>query len=117
MADELLNELVEFARENHDGYRGLSVECLRAMFLTYQDFTIINRVDGKIAGVGLYQEWPDCLNFICMIGNPEHDKIRNVKAMMKGHELLPKKKKIVFFDEKAMELKTLCQPQPQDGSH
>ncbi len=112
----MLDELVKFAKANHKGYAIVPDEFLRAMFVTYKDYTLVNRVDGEIQGFAIYQEWPNCLNFICIVGNPENDHLKNVIAMMDGKRLLPDKK-IVFFDETKMRLRVLCQQQQQVGLH
>ncbi len=102
----MLDELVKFAKARHEGFAIASDEGLRRMFETYKDYTLINIVDGEIRGFAVYQEWPDCLNFLCMVGNPENDHLKNITAMMEGRKGLPDKK-IVFFDETKMELRTL----------
>ena len=103
----MLDELVKFAKANHKGYANASDEFLRSMFETYKNHTLINCVDGKIQGFGIYQEWPDCLNFIAVVGNPENDRLKNITAMMAGISILPDKQ-IVFFDENKMRLRILC---------
>ena len=101
----MLEELIEFAKRYHDGFTGATDAAIRRMFLTYKDSTLINQDEqGRIIGCAVYQEWPDCLNFICIIGNPENDPLRNITAMMDGRENLPAKP-IVFFDEKTMRLR------------
>lgn len=110
----MIDKLIKFAKANHEGFVLVPDEFLRRMFETYKDTTIVNCINGEIRGFGIYQEWPDCLNFFCMVGNPEGDIFKNIIALMDARHLLPNKK-ICYFDEKSMELKTICQRQQQDG--
>lgn len=80
---------------------------LQRMFETYKNTTLIYQRDGEIRGFALYQEWPDCLNFICIVGIGDNEE--NLKAMLADRHQLPNKK-IVFFDETIMELKTIKCP-------
>jgi len=112
----MLDELIKFAKANHEGFVGVPDEFVRRMFETYKDYTLVNCVNGEVRGFGVYQEWPDCLNFICMVGNPENDHLKNIMAMMDGYIQLPDKK-IVFFDETQMRLRILCPQQQQAGLH
>ena len=100
----LIDDLIKFAKANHVGFANVRDDFLRRMFETYKDTTLVNYVDGKIRGFGIYQEWPDLLNFICIVGNPEGDKIQNIIALMDAKENIPDKK-IVFFDETKMRLR------------
>ncbi|MHC4397819.1 MAG: hypothetical protein ACYS1A_19415 [Planctomycetota bacterium] len=101
----MIDELIKFAKENHDGFRNVPDDFLRRMFETYKDTTIVNVINNEIAGFGLYQEWPDLLNFICLVGNPEGDTMKNILAMMDARANISTNKKIVFFDENIMELR------------
>ncbi len=100
----MIKELIKFAKANHSGYAKVPDEFLRKMFETYKDTTVVNCVNGEICGFGIYQEWPDLLNFICMVGNSENDVMKNIFAMMIAKEKIPDKP-IVFFDESKMELR------------
>jgi len=62
---------------------------------------------GEIKGFALYQEWPELLNFICIVGIGS--KLENLRAILRGRQVLSSKK-ICYFDEETMELKTLCRP-------
>ncbi|MBW8003344.1 MAG: hypothetical protein FVQ80_15245 [Planctomycetes bacterium] len=103
----MIEELIKFAKQYHEGFSEVPDAFLRRMFETYKDTTLVNSVDGEICGFGIYQEWPDLLNFICMVGNPEGDVFKNIIALMDARCKIPDKK-IVFFDETKMELKILC---------
>ncbi len=106
----MIDKLIKFAKENHAGFAGVGEQYLRSMFERYKETTLVNvGPDGEVRGFGIYQEWPDCLNFIALVGNPEHNTFKNFLALMKGRENLPHKK-IVFFDEEKMELRELCRP-------
>ncbi len=111
----LIDELVKFAKAYHKGFANVPDDFLRRMFETYKETTIVNYVNGEIRGFGIYQEWPDLLNFICMVGNPAGDKMQNIIALMDAKETIPDKR-IVFFDEKTMRLR-VCRQQQQDGPH
>ena len=105
MGGDEIAELIDFAKEHHPGFTPISNDFLRKMFITYADTTIINRKNGKIHGFACYQEWPDLLNFICIvgIGSP----LENLADMLKYSKQLPKKR-ICFFNETVMEVKELC---------
>jgi len=94
--DFMIEALVKFTKKNYPGFRDAPESLIRALFETY---------NGEIRGVGIYQEWPDCLNFIliCGIG----DRAENFRGLMTGRKILPKKR-IVFFDERTMRLRELC---------
>jgi len=107
MADEIIDKLIEFASQ-HDPFLGMSESTLRTMFEVYQKTTLIFQADGEIRGYGVYQEWPDCLNFICIAGK-NNNREESLKAMLVGRHQLPNKK-ICYFDEEKMELKVIWQP-------
>lgn len=111
LVKEVIEHLIQFAKENYVTFKPLPDDYLRAMFETYKNTTIVNIVDDKIRGFGIYQEWPDLLNFICIVGNPENDVLQNVAAMMDAKDKIPANKKIVYFDESKMELRICRQPQ------
>jgi len=102
----MIDKLIKFAKANHEGFANAPDDFLRRMFETYRETTIVNIVDNEIAGFGIYQEWPDLLNFICMVGNSDHDVLKNIIAMMDARKFFPNKR-IVFFDENKMELQCL----------
>ena len=104
----LIDELIKFARTYHEGFANVPDDFLRRMFETYKETTIVNYVDGEILGFGIYQEWPELLNFICIVGNPADNRIQNIIALMDAKEKIPDKR-IVFFDETEMRLRTCRQ--------
>jgi len=87
----------------------LPEKTLRALFETYQKTTLVWREDGRIRGFVLWQEWPDLLNIICIAG--DGTKTENLKMMLRGSRQMPQKK-ICYFDEETMELRTLCRHLP-----
>ena len=106
---ELIEKLIHFAKANHEGFADVPDEFLRRFFTLYQKTTIVNFDGSEIRGFGVYQEWPDLVNFICMVGNPEQDVQKNIIAMMDARCLMPAGKRIVYFDETKMELREICQ--------
>ena len=110
----VFDQLIEFAKRNHAGFKDVPDDFLRRFFETYKNTTLVNIVNGEIRGFGIYQEWPDLLNFICMVGNPGNNVFRNITAMLNVRDKIPDKK-IVYFDESIMELKTICQQPQQVG--
>jgi len=106
----LIDDLIKFAKANHTGFANVPDDFLRRMFETYRDTTLVNYIDGEICGFGIYQEWPDLLNFICLVGNPEGDVTKNIIALMDAKEKIPDKK-IVFFDDTEMRLRICRQHQ------
>ena len=102
----LIDELIQFAKANHVGFANVPDDFLRRMFETYKDTTIVNIENGIIRGFGVYQEWPELINFIAMVGNPENDTQKNITALMDARQKIPNKK-VVFFDEEKMELRIL----------
>ena len=110
----MIDKLIKFAKENHEGFAQVPDSFLRRMFETYKETTLINCVGGEIRGFGIYQEWPDLLNFICLVGNTEGDVLKNITALMDARKNIPDKK-IVFFDETEMKMRILCQQQQQAG--
>lgn len=115
MAEEIVDKLIAFAKQHHPVFADVPVIALRKMFETYQKTTLVYRVDREIRGFAIYQEWPNCLNFITIVGKSK-DRLKNLKTMLAGRNQLPVKK-IVFFDENKMELKILCRQQQQVGQH
>lgn len=75
------------------------------VFETYKETVFIYGVENEIKGFVLYQEWPDCLNFI-MICLPFSLPQENLRIMQSGRHLLPRKK-IVWFDEKQMKARNV----------
>lgn len=104
----MIEALVKFTKENYPGFKEAPESLIRSLFEIYKKTTLIYKKNGEIRGVGVYQEWPDCLNFIliCGIGST----IESIGVLLDGQKLLPKKR-IVFFDERTMRLKTLWRPQ------
>lgn len=100
-----MDELIAFTKRHHGELGLLPESVLRRWFETYKDTILVARSGGKIVGFGLYQEWPDFINFICVCGNGS--QAENFRALLKGRHLLPRKK-ICFFDETAMKARTIC---------
>lgn len=110
----MIDQLIKLAKR-HPGFREISDFGLRVMFETYKDSTLIHRDNGQIKAFAIYQEWPDRLNFIAVVGASE-DKAENIKSILKivGRDNRPSPEKMVcYFDEFKMELKTLCHSSPQ----
>ena len=105
----MIDELIKLAKK-HPGFKEISDLGLRFFFETYKNSILVHRDNGEIKAFAVYQEWPDCLNFIAVVGNG--NRLENVADMLKSIEYLPKKK-ICFFDEAKMELKVLCHQQQQ----
>jgi len=97
-----LDELVKFCQKHYPNFKDIPEEFVRKLFETYRNTTLIY-TNGQIQGFALYQEWPDCLNFI-MICLPFGTKKENLKVILSGRYLLPDKK-IVWWDEKEMKAK------------
>jgi len=104
----MIDKLIQFAKKYHPGFEGMPDNSLRRMFETYKDTTVVYEVNGHIRGFAVYQEWPDCLNFIAIAGDGG-STLEAVSIMLAGTKRLPAKP-ICYFDEKSMELKTICQP-------
>jgi hypothetical protein len=105
MAQEIIDKLIEFAKQCHPTFAEMPENMMRRMFEVYQNTILIYKVDDEIRGFAIYQEWPDCLNFICIAGKSDN-RAENLKAMLAGRNQLPPKK-FVFFDEEKMELRCL----------
>lgn len=105
----MIDELIKLAKK-HPGFREISDFGLRVMFETYKGSTLIYRDNGEIKAFAIYQEWPDCLNFIAVVGASD-DKSENIKSLLKIREFIPistVNKAVCYFDETNMELKVLC---------
>lgn len=103
----MIDELIELAQK-HPGFREISEFGLRTLFETYKDSTIINCDDnGKINAFAVYQEWPDRLNFIAVVGASD-SRAENIKFLLKIRGNINSEKMICYFDETKMELKVLC---------
>jgi len=104
----MIEQLIKLARK-HPGFRELSEYALRVMFETYKDTTLIHQDNGDIKAFAIYQEWPDCLNFIAVVGSSD-DKSENIKSLLKIRGEIPALagKMVCYFDEVRMELKILC---------
>jgi len=110
----MTDELIELAKK-HPGFKEISDFGLRVMFETYKDSTLIYRDNGEIKAFAVYQEWPDRLNFIAVVG-ASGDKSENIKYLLKmlGRKNRPSPEKMVcYFDEINMELKVLCHSSQQ----
>lgn len=101
----MIDALIKFTKENYPGFKEAPENLIRSLFEKYKKTTLVYEKNGEICGVGVYQEWPDCLNFIliCGIGST----IESASVLLAGQKLLPKKR-IVFFDEQTMRLRELC---------
>lgn len=105
----MIDQLIKLARK-HPGFKELSEYALRVMFETYKDTTLIHRENGEIKAFAIYQDWPDRLNFIAVVGSSD-DKSENIKSLLKIRKYIPIStidKIICYFDETKMELKILC---------
>jgi hypothetical protein len=111
MAQEIINKLIEFAKQHHSSFVEMPEAMMRKMFELYEDTILIYKVNDEIRGFALYQEWPDCLNFICIVGQSDNRE-ENLKAMLLGRHKLPAKK-IVYYDEAQKSLRTIKCLQPQ----
>ena len=102
----VLDELVKFAKQHHEGFAQVPDEILKQWLLKYQKTILVYyKEDRSIGGFGIYQDWPDFLNFIAIIGTGS--PVENLRAMLKGRDLLPDKP-IWFFDEQKMKARRLC---------
>lgn len=105
----MIEQLIELAQK-HPGFKELSEYGLRVMFETYKESTLIHKVDDTVLAFAIYQEWPDRLNFIAVVGS-SGDRSENIKFLLKmlSRENRPSPEKMVcYFDELTMELKILC---------
>jgi len=104
----MIEQLIKLAKK-HPGFKEISDFGLRVMFETYKDTTLVHKDNGEIKAFALYQDWPDCLNFIAVVGASD-DKSENIKSLLKIREKIPSKagKMVCYFDEVNMELKVLC---------
>ena len=99
----VIDDLIKFAKTYHAGFASVGDSFLRRMFETYRDTTLIYRPKGELKGFAIYQEWPDRLVFITIVGSGTLEE--NLKAMIRGRSHLPKKP-ICWFDENKKELRT-----------
>lgn len=106
MENGLIDQLIKLARK-HPGFREISEFGLRVMFETYKDTTLIHKVNGEIKAFAIYQEWPDRLFFIAVVGASD-DRLENICSILKMKDDKPPKKMVCYFDESKMELKILC---------
>lgn len=102
----MIDDLIHLAKK-HPGFREITDYGLRVMFETYRDTTLIYSVDDEIKAFAIYQEWPDRLNFIAVVGSSE-DRFENVKFLLKIRGYIASDKMVCYFDESTMELKVLC---------
>lgn len=102
----MIDELIKLAKK-HPGFKEVSDYGLRVMFETYRDTTLIHTVNDEIKSFAIYQEWPDRLNFIAVVGSSD-DKAENLKFLLKIRGLIESEKMVCYFDETRMELKILC---------
>jgi len=102
----MIEQLINLAKK-HPGFKEISDFGLRVMFETYKDSTLIYSVDDEIKSFAIYQEWPDRLNFIAVVGCSD-DRTENIKFLLKIRGLISSDKMVCYFDEVTMELKILC---------
>lgn len=107
----MIDELIKLARK-HPGFKQISDLGLRIFFETYKDSILVHRDNGEIKAFAVYQEWPDLLNFIAIVGTSS-DPSENIKSLLKIRSNLPAEKMVCYFDEYKMELKVLCHQQQQ----
>ena len=102
--ENILDQVIEYAKR-HEGFENLPDEQLEKFFYLYSDTTIIKWDDtGTIKGLFVYQEWPDFLNVIAIIGSGT--QAENIRAFRQSEKQLPNKK-IGWFDEKKMKARFL----------
>lgn len=109
----MLDELVKFAQANYPEFASIPLRVLHRWFETYKNTTIIDRdSNGEITGFGIYQKWPDFLNFIVMCG--KRDVQGNLDRMLTiCREKFPGQM-IGWFDENKMKARfTQCHQQQQ----
>lgn len=100
-------KLVRFAKDFYPNFNIMPISLICKVFETYKNTTLVYRDNrNKVRGFVIYQEWPDCLNFI-MICLPFYKERETLRIILKGRPLIPKKK-IVWFDEEKMEGRGLC---------
>lgn len=99
---DVTDKLVELARANHPGFAKVPADILRSYFEKYKKTILTYETNGEIKAFGIYQEWPDCLNFIAIVG--AGTRTENLKFLLAIRHLLPNKK-MVYFDENKMELR------------
>lgn len=102
---EDIEQLINLAKEKHAGLAEVSDVGLRKFFQTYINNTIIYKVAEKIEGFIVYQEWPDCLNLIVMVGDT--NPFVNIWRILGSMDWLPPQKPFLFFDETRMEARKL----------
>ena len=102
----MIDELIKLAKK-HPGFKEISDFGLRVMFETYKDTTLIHRDNGEVKAFAIYQEWPDRLNFIAVVGVSDN-RLENLCSLLKMRDDKPPEKMVCYFDETKMELKTLC---------
>lgn len=102
----MIDELIHLAKK-HPGYREITDHGLRVMFETYRETTLIYCVDDEIKAFAIYQEWPDRLNFIAVVGSSD-DRLENIRFLLKIRGFIAPDKMVCYFDESTMELKILC---------
>jgi hypothetical protein len=102
----MIDQLINLARK-HPGFREISDYGLRVMFETYKDTMLIHKDNGEIKAFAIYQEWPDRLNFIAVVGGSD-DRLENLFSLLKIKGDIPPEKMVCYFDEARMELKILC---------
>ena len=103
----MIDQLIKLAKK-HPGFKEITDYGLRVMFETYKDSILTFSDNGEIKAFAIYQEWPDRLNFIAVVGS-SGDRAENVKSLLEIRGSIDSEKMICLFDESRMELKILCQ--------
>ena len=75
------------------------------MFEKYRKTTLVYKSNGQMKGFAIYQEWPEFLNFLAIVG--DKGLFRIMWRVLHNKELLPTKP-FGFFDELRMEGRFLC---------
>lgn len=101
-----LDEVVEFSQQHYPNFKEMPERLVRKLLETYKKTTFVYFINNAIKGFVIFQEWPNCLNFI-VICLPFGTERENLKAILSGRHLLPRKK-FVWFDETKMEGRGIC---------
>ena len=93
-----IGELVLFAKTNYEPFKKLPDDVIANYFLTYQETIVIDRQGDDVRGFGLYQIWPDFLNFI-IICHLDTSRFQWLMKLVRGPL---SGKTVAWFDEKKM---------------
>jgi hypothetical protein len=97
-----VDDLIAFAQQNHAGFCGWPTEQLRLFFEKYKNLTLMQKNDsGEITAFTVYQPFSEGHAYlVCTVSDGTG------KNWVR--ELLRQLKKITWFDEEEMEMRTLC---------